>query len=68
MTGKVKKAFKQGENIIGKQNKDFEPDIIISGVGISARHSVVSYDDASNSTQVHPNEEDPEKYSIKVNG
>ena len=45
MTGKVKKAFNHGENIIGRQNKEFTPSIVISGVGISARHCVIYYDE-----------------------
>lgn len=68
MTGMFKKAMKPGENIIGKNNKEFTPDIMISGVGISGRHCVIVYDDASRVSQIQPNSEDPNKYQIKVNG
>ena len=44
MTGMIKKAFSQGENVIGKQTKDFQPDVAISGVGIANRHCVVTFD------------------------
>ena len=38
MSGQLKKLFKEGENYMGKQTRDFEPDILISGVGISPKH------------------------------
>lgn len=68
MTGKVKKGFNDGENVVGKQTKDWTPDIIISGVGIAARHCVLQFDEAYRTTKVCPNEEDPEKHPVKVNG
>ena len=68
MTGKVKKAFAHGENIIGRKNRDFTPALVISGVGISAKHCVIWFNEGNRTTQVAPNEEDPEKYSVKVNG
>lgn len=68
MSGMIKKAFRSGDNYMGKQTKEFEPDIPISGVGISAQHCLIKYDEESNQTMIYPNSEDPEKYSIKVNG
>ena len=68
MTGMIKKAFNQGENVIGKSTKDFQPDIAISGVGISNRHCVVTFDQNTRQTVVLPNTEDPDKFQIKVNG
>lgn len=35
MSGQLKKLFKEGDNYMGKQTKEFTPDILISGVGIS---------------------------------
>ena len=45
MSGMIKKALRQGENIIGKQNKEIIPDIAISGVGIAPTHCIIMYDD-----------------------
>jgi|TARA_B110001450_G_scaffold255211_1_gene282185 hypothetical protein len=68
MSGMIKKALTNADNYMGKQTKEFVPDIPISGVGISAQHCLITYEEASNQTTIHPNAEDPEKYSIKVNG
>ena len=68
MTGMIKKAFKHGENVVGKQNKEQTPDVVISGVGIAARHCVIVYDEGMRQAAVQPNTEDPEKFQIKVNG
>ena len=68
MTGMFKKPFNDGENVIGKQSKDYKPDISISGVGIANRHCIIAYDPSSRVAMVSPNSEDAEKYSIKVNG
>lgn len=68
MSGMIKKAMRSGENVIGKQTKEFTPDIAISGVGIAATHCVIVYDDEQRQAHVLPNQEDPEKYQIKVNG
>lgn len=68
MSGMIKKALKNADNYMGKQTKEFVPDIPISGVGISAQHCLIQYAEDSNKTTIYPNSEDPEKYSIKVNG
>ena len=68
MSGMIKKAMKDGSNFMGKENKDFTPDIPINGVGITNKHCLIKYDSGSRSATVYPNAEDPEKYSIKVNG
>ena len=68
MSGMIKKAFKGGDNYMGKQTKEFEPDIVVSGVGISAQHCLFKFDEGSSQTMIYPNSEDPEKFSIKVNG
>jgi len=44
MSGMLKKAFQEGETIIGKPTKDFNPDVKINGVGIAGRHCVIAYD------------------------
>ena len=67
MTGMIKKALKQGNNIVGKESKDFKPDIIVSGVGIAQKHCLINYDAASRQTCLYPNQES-EKHSVKVNG
>lgn len=68
MTGMFKQAMNDGENVIGKANKEYTPDIKISGVGIANRHCIIKYDPESRIAMVHPNNEDAEKYQIKVNG
>jgi len=47
MTGMFKKAFREGQNVIGKTSKEFTPDITISGVGIANRHCVITYNSES---------------------
>lgn len=54
--------------MIGKMNKDNTPDVPVSGVGIALNHCLIKFDSGSNTATVSPNAEDPEKYSIKVNG
>jgi hypothetical protein len=68
MSGMIKKALKNADNYMGRQTKEFEPDVPISGVGIAAQHCLIKYDEESNQATIYPNSEDPEKYSIKVNG
>ena len=68
MTGMVKKPLKEGETVMGKSSKDYQPDIQISGVGISSRHCVINYDPATRIATVKPNDEDPEHFQIKING
>jgi len=68
MTGMVKKAFYDGENTIGRETKDYSPNLVISGVGIANRHCIIVYDSSTRSATVSPNSEDPNKFQIKVNG
>ena len=68
MSGMIKKAMRHGHNVIGKISKDFEPDIVISGVGIAVKHCIINYDEELRMAIIMPNSEDPEKYHIKVNG
>jgi len=68
MSGMIKKAMKAGNNVMGKETKDSKPDIAINGVGIHANHCIISFDEGSREAKVHPNTEDPEKYTVKVNG
>ena len=54
--------MKEGDNTIGKKNKDYEPDISINGVGIANRHCVIDYDPSSRIAMVKPNADDAEKF------
>lgn len=62
MSGMFKKAFNEGETVIGKTTKDFSPDINITGVGIAGRHCVIAYDPQTRQAMVNPNDEDPDKF------
>ena len=69
LTGSFKKALKSGsEIIIGKANKESSPDIVISGVGIANAHCKLGYNEEERKAVIIPNEEDPEKFTVKVNG
>mmetsp|Transcript_31758 Transcript_31758/g.48713 ORF Transcript_31758/g.48713 Transcript_31758/m.48713 type:complete len:524 (-) Transcript_31758:1087-2658(-) len=68
MTGMIKKAMLDGDTTIGKETKDYTPDLPISGVGIANRHCVIQYNAALRESQVVPNADDPDKFQIKVNG
>lgn len=54
--------------MIGKETKEFKPDILISGVGIANRHCLIAYDPDTRIAMVYPNNEDAEKFQIKING
>lgn len=47
MTGMVKIAMNDGDNIVGKKNKDFDVDIEVAGVGIANRHSNLNFNEDS---------------------
>lgn len=47
MSGQLKKLFKEGDNFMGKKTKEFTPDILISGVGISQKHCLMKFDKES---------------------
>jgi len=68
MTGRIKKALKDGVNTIGRETADSTPDILIDGLGISDNHCTIHYDSNSRTAEVHPNKVDPKKFKILVNG
>lgn len=67
MSGTIKKALKPNTSV-GKVTKDCEPDIKISGVGIGSPHCILQYNSEERVATVMPNEEDSEKYPVKING
>lgn len=68
MSGMIKHALNEGDNYIGKKNAHFEPNILISGPGIANKHSILNYNSDEKMTMLLPNDEDPTKFSVKVNG
>ena len=68
MSGMIKKLLDEGENWIGKNSKEFSPQIQINGVGISNRHCAITFTNDTREATMHPNVEDPEKFQVKVNG
>ena len=68
MSGMIKYALNEGDNYIGKKNAQFEPHILISGPGIANKHSLLNYNHDEKITMLVPNDEDPVKFRIKVNG
>lgn len=65
MSGTIKVAFREGENVAGKKNNESPPDLPLSGAGIRDRHCVFEFQ--GNQCTVLPNDS-PEQYKIKVNG
>ena len=56
------------ELVVGRATKDFTPDLVIAGVGLGARHCVFNYEENTRVATIFPNEEDAEKFVVKVNG
>ena len=68
MSGFFKYAFNSGETHIGKKNAEYSPQILLTGVGIANKQCTLVYNEDDRSTVLHPNEEDPNNYKVKVNG
>jgi hypothetical protein len=56
------------ELVVGKASKAFQPDMIIGGVGISSHHCRVTFNSEARVAKIFPNDEDENKFSVKVNG
>lgn len=63
-----KYALKGGDNVLGKKSKDYAPDVTLSGVGISGRQCALNFNLEERRCMLVPNSEDPQKYSVKLNG
>jgi len=68
MSGRFKFALTDGESFLGKKNKEFTPQVAVSGVGIANKQCCIKYDNNEKVAMLSPNEEDPAKYPVKVNG
>ncbi len=68
MSGIFKYAMNAGKNTIGKKQGDFEPDILIAGVGIHKTQCELDYNPDTRETTLIPNNEDSKKYRVLVNG
>lgn len=60
--------MRQGDNIVGKKNKEFDPDILVSGAGIANRHANLNFSEDDRQCKVIPNADDNDKFKMKVNG
>ena len=68
MSGMIKYALNEGDNYIGKKNQQFTPSISLQGVGIANKQCCLNFNGDDRATTLVPNEENPTKYSVKVNG
>lgn len=68
MSGMIKYALNEGDNYVGKKNAEFNPSISIQGVGIANKQCCLNYNSDDKTTTLVPNEENPKKYSVKING
>ena len=68
MSGMFKFALPDGDSYIGKKNKDFTPQVPLSGVGIANKQCSINYDSEEKTAMLSPNEDDPAKYPVKING
>lgn len=68
MSGRFKFALVDGDSYLGKKNKDFTPQVSVSGVGIANKQCCINYESGEKKAMILPNEEDPAKYPVKVNG
>lgn len=68
MSGMIKFPLNESDNIIGKSTPNFTPQIVIQGVGIANRQCCINFNGDERKATLIPNEEDPKKYPVKVNG
>ena len=68
MSGMMKFPMNEGDNFVGKTTSQFTPQIAIQGVGISNRQCCMNFNGDERKATLIPNEEDPKKYPVKVNG
>ena len=68
MSGMIKYPLNEGDNYVGKQNASFTPTISLQGVGISNKQCNFIYNSDDKTTTLMPNEENPKKFSVKLNG
>ena len=58
MSGMVKIPMNNGDNIVGKKNKEFDVDVQVGGVGIANRHSNLNFSEDDRVCKVIPNSDD----------
>lgn len=68
MSGMFKYALNDGDNVAGKKNADFIPQILLTGVGIANKQCDINFNGDERRTMLVPNADDPIKFSVKVNG
>ena len=68
MSGKIKCMMSDGPNYLGKKDPSGETAHQLSGAGIVIKHCNIKYDNGNNTATIYPNEEDPQKNKIHVNG
>ena len=67
MNGLFKYALIEGDSVFGKKNADYTPHVTLTGVGIHNKQCTINYNADERRAMLLPNE-DPVKYSVKVNG
>lgn len=68
MSGMYKQSLREGENVCGKKTKDYEPAIVVKGVGIASHQCALVYNSDNRTCEMTPNQEDNKKYKVMVNG
>ena len=68
LSGQIKHILNNGTNKIGKPGKGEDPDIKMSGIGMSYNHSQIKYDENTGELMLYPNETDPAKNRTHLNG
>lgn len=68
MSGKIKCTMKDGQNFLGKKDPSGETSLQLAGAGIVIKQCSIKYDGATKSSTIYPNEEDPQKNKITLNG
>ncbi len=69
MSGQITCMLRDGRNTIGKKDPNGAPVAVqIAGAGIVVNHANIKFDKSSNASTIYPNEEDPQKSKVTVNG
>ena len=69
MSGQIRYMLKDGRNSIGKKDPNGPPVAVqIAGAGIVVNHANIKFDSSSGSSTIYPNDDDPQKSKVTVNG
>jgi pSer/pThr/pTyr-binding forkhead associated (FHA) protein len=65
LSGKIRHIVKEGSNVVGKPDKEQQPDIVIGGVGVLKGHCTIVFQEGK--AKIIPNA-DPSAAKVLVNG